>query len=625
MASRKKRAEALAIAPEGAISALGQNYFRTKNQNPSAKNHVVVADRVIIGVREKGFVDVADLMRTGIEPALNPPTMPRKTWKAIKQRKRKKKRGPRVKLDSSIEAIGINTTVFSSPIGIGKGPPPGPPPSFKKSVVKEEDQDDPYDQSDSDSSFDSEVEDAKYEYEVALDKYKDEKDEYKKRKEKIREGKPYARDLLLAQCTREMKERLKATDDYGRIIEESDVIALLKIIKACGLDYSEDGYIVYNAVRCLKDVLTYTQQREQSNQDFRDELDARLLKLKQIGGDLGRLFELNDEEYSKLPKGELEERLMAVLIIDQSCEERFSKFKTDRLEDAHLGRNDYPPTIHRASIALENHCSDVLKPKARVGGGRDDQTTPSSFAQVDFLKATDGSNAIPGKDGGIFPSVNCHSCKKYGHYKSSCPSGKKTEKDGKSKEDDDDDSIGQNHFCADLWEEDPEERDPEKEYAGENGHFNMATFSNPKVGFNCFTFSMGGDYCFAGGKLKMIDGRLLILLDTGATHHVFCNSALLRSIGPASRPRTLTTNAGKIHAGSSGTFPGIGEVYYDPNSVINVLSFDVLEDSPNFDVSYHKEGKYFSVKCVKSGKVLVFRKKFGIYVIQLDAAALYHT
>ena len=89
MNARKRRAEAVTIAPEGAVNAIGLNYFRTKNQNPGAKNHETVRDRVIITVREKEYVDVADEMRTGVATVLTRPTMPRKKWKAIQRRKQR--------------------------------------------------------------------------------------------------------------------------------------------------------------------------------------------------------------------------------------------------------------------------------------------------------------------------------------------------------------------------------------------------------------------------------------------------------------------------------------------------------------------------------------------------------
>ena len=538
MNARKKRAEAVAIATDGAVNAIGLNFFRTKNQNPSAKNHDFVRDRVIITAREKGYVDVADEMRTGQVTILLRPTMPRKKWKAIKRRNRKKKRPVKSDPSPDVEVIEASSVADSAPSPPGQGEETL---TQKLFIVKDEPDMSQDSDSDSDSSYDSEVEEAKYLYDVEMDAYKDKKDEIKKRKEKIREGRPYARDVLLAQCTREMKERLKAMEDYDRVIEESDVISLLKMIKACGLDYSEDGYIVHNAVHVLRELLTYTQDRDQTNQDYRDELDARYLKLVQIGGNLGRLFEFSDEKHSDLPTEELRERLMTVMMIDQACEERFGSFKKDRIEDAHLGRNDYPATRSRAAIALDNHNSEVLKPKARIGGNRDDLTPNASFAQVSGLKGKDGKPCVPGKDGGIYPDIDCHHCGRYGHYVGSCPSkGKKKKSDDEDGDDeDDDDGIGKQNFLANLWDEDPEECDPDYEYGGENGNLNCFTFSNAQgvrfegvedaaeepessevvpdlvppglTGLNCFTFADDVLACFllkGNGRMPSMVGLL---------------------------------------------------------------------------------------------------------------------
>ena len=632
MNARKKRAEAVAIAPEGAVNAIGLNYFRTKNQNPSAKNYETVRDRVIITVREKGYVDVADEMRTGVTTELTRPTMPRKKWKAI-QRKKKKKRPTKVEPQPEVEVV--DTTVS------GPSPPEeGMEAAARKVFIVKKEPGEEDSDSDSDSSFDSEVEEARYLYDVEMDEYKDKKDEIKKRKEKIREGRPYARDILLAQCTRDMVERLKAMEDYSKVVEDSDVIALLKMIKACGLDYSEDGYIVHNAVHVLRELLTYTQGREQTNQDFRDELDARYLKMVQIGGDLGRLFEFKDGEHSKLPDEELRERILAVMTIGQACEERFGGFKKDRIEDAHLGRSDYPATRSRAAVALDNHCSDVLKPKARIGGTRDDQTTNASFVQVDVLKGKDGKPCVAGKDGGIYPEIDCRHCGRYGHYMSACPTKyRKKKKDSESDDEvEENEVVGKLNFVANLWDEDIEETDPNQEYTGENGNFQCYTFTRGEVppteevlkGLNCFLLADDTAACFSTkvARKSEIDGRLICLLDTGASDHVICNSALLLNIRPAAKPKKMTTNAGVFWAKMVGTFPGIGTVYYDPTCVVNIVSWTALEDSNKFVITHHGKGtsggvSRFSVRNIETGKKLWFRRKYGVFVIEVDAGALY--
>ena len=83
-----------------------------------------------------------------------------------------------------------------------------------------------------------------------------------------------------------------------------------------------------------------------------------------MGGRLSTIFNLKDDTYSKCSPDEIKERIMTVIMIDQSCEERFGDFKRDRNEDDHLVRDDFP-----AAIALDNYCNVI--PKTMVDG-----TTP---------------------------------------------------------------------------------------------------------------------------------------------------------------------------------------------------------------------------------------------------------
>ena len=86
----------------------------------------------------------------------------------------------------------------------------------------------------------------------------------------------------------------------------------------------------------------------------------------------------------------------------------------------------------------------------------------------------------------------------------------------------------------------------------------------------------------------------------------------------------MTTNAGTILASKTGTFPGIGRVYYDPTCVVNILSWTQLENSKKFKITYHRgKESSFSVLNMETGKKLVFRKRFGVFVLVVEAAALY--
>ena len=98
-----------------------------------------------------------------------------------------------------------------------------------------------------------------YEYEEEMDLYDCDRKRYIKKLESIENGRMYARDVILAQCTREMREKLSNKEDFERAKNESDIITLVDLIKTCGLDFSDDGYLFKNVIHVLRDLLTYRQ------------------------------------------------------------------------------------------------------------------------------------------------------------------------------------------------------------------------------------------------------------------------------------------------------------------------------------------------------------------------------
>ena len=555
------------ITPVNAFASLKGNLYRTHAQNASAKNFLDTTERISMEVR-KSYPEIADEMLTGMRATVVMPTLPRKPRKRKKQKKMRK-----VKDEVTDVKVEDSATKGLSP-SPRKGPPPPPPSSATKVFEVESDS--------SDSSFDSEYEEEMYEYDVEMDIYNDEKKEGLKVSKAIRDGRKYAKGVILAQCTREMREKLTTKDTFEEVTRDSDIVSLLRLIKTCGLDFSDDDYLIQNAVHVLRDLLTYTQERHSSNHDYREGLDTRVQKFEQMGGRLSTIFSLKDDVYSKCSPNEIKERIMAVIMIDQSCEERFGDFKKERNRDAHLGRNDFPATRNRAAVALDNHCDFVPKAKPSIGnGGRDDATSSSSFVQYP-AKAKDGSDLVKGKDGGLYPHIQCHNCNRYGHYKGSCPK-KRREKKRKNEDDDDesDEDDEKEGLAAFGWTEDADELDSETEYGGESGNLNAFTFGDTRSDGSCFSTTVR--------YRSRTSGKLLILLDTGATHHLFCNGALLRFIGTAANPKVIVTNAGKMNVDEEGVFPGVGTVYYHPRAVINVLSLGMIESEPEKFCVRHSE------------------------------------
>ena len=234
MTSRRRRAKELSdlklITPANAIRALSGNLYRTHAQKASAKNFEETTAAIVTYIRPK-YHDAADEVMSNREVVLTRPKKPRKP---------KKKKAKRVKIDDSVkvEEVESGSEAYITPKTSRKKVKP--PPLGSGGIFKAEEEVVVVDE-DGDSSEDESEDDAQLLYEAELEDYDDERADYRERRKKLAIGRKYARDVILAQCTREMK--LKVKESFEEMKENSDVLALLGLIRTCGLDYSNEGYV----------------------------------------------------------------------------------------------------------------------------------------------------------------------------------------------------------------------------------------------------------------------------------------------------------------------------------------------------------------------------------------------
>jgi hypothetical protein len=73
--------------------------------------------------------------------------------------------------------------------------------------------------------------------------------------------------------------------------------------------------------------------------------------------------------------------------------------------------------------------------------------------------------------------------------------------------------------------------------------------------------------------------RNWVLLDTGSTVNVFCNLNMVKNIKKVEKSLLIHTNAGIFEAEYTAEFPWTNmKVWFDPNSVTNVLSMGMLQE-----------------------------------------------
>ena len=191
MTTRRKRAqearELAEITPVNASANLKGNIYRTHAQNASARIFQDTTERISMGVR-KDYPEVADEMLTRVRRVVEMPILPRKPRKP---RKRKKKRCVKDE-DTSVKIEELTTKGMSS---LSLKPPPPPPLSSATKVYEIE-------SDSSESSLDTDYEEEMYEYDVKMEAYNDEKKEGLKTLKAIKDGRKYAKGVILAQCTK---------------------------------------------------------------------------------------------------------------------------------------------------------------------------------------------------------------------------------------------------------------------------------------------------------------------------------------------------------------------------------------------------------------------------------------
>lgn len=269
--------------------------------------------------------------------------------------------------------------------------------------------------------------------ELVVTKWKEKVKRHVGREENLEAGKIKLYSTVWKLLSDGMKNKLAGVEGFELKNETSDVIWLVKNVRALVTSFDSNKPEIQSVRRTLERILTFRQTERMDNADYVRSLMSLIKVYEQYCGPYGvHLVEVNriDEDLAtavdeagdpltarvkavrkKAAIREFREKAIAMQIIEGACSKRYSTFK--RTLTLHYGveNNLYPETVDKAINALNVAESEL--PNHFRRGRREDNLM---FAQV----GEDG--LVPGTNGKTVEHITCHKCKKMGHYANKCPS-----------------------------------------------------------------------------------------------------------------------------------------------------------------------------------------------------------
>jgi hypothetical protein len=391
--------------------------------------------------------------------------------------------------------------------------------------------------------------------------------------------------VIYGQCSYSMQTKLMTSPKFEMMKKKSDCGWLLKEIKGVMNHFETSRLIHVSLDVALQNYYNYYQGPSQSLHNFYKTFKSQLEVLDHYGADVGvdRAFVdaawetldppspdsenfdslLLDYESSLLETAK--NKAIAVSFLRRVNRQKYGQLWVDLQNSFARGKDDFPINIVDEYDMLL-HYVPPHRPESRTSKPR------SGSSGIQFLqKKKNNSTPVPGRDGVLHPDIECYGCHDFGHFKPQCP--KRTDYD-------------------------------DNEHRGFQMLQIVANESTDPTTSN-ITFVQKDDRC-------VFIPPSWLLLDSQSTVSVFCNASLLRNIRRSDTSLTVYTNGGNQVSHFVGDTSLFGTVWYNPDSLANILSMASVRKTCRITMDSSIEAALF-VHCT-DGRILKFTEfESGLY------------
>ena len=377
-------------------------------------------------------------------------------------------------------------------------------------------------------------------------------EEYMTHKAQMKENKVILHTIVWDQCSKSMRVKVKGTDAYEAAKFTNDCLWLLKTIRGICLSYESSKTKVLSLDDALEQFITSCQDTK-SNDDFFKAFNSLVSIYEHLGGTLVHGNAFNDEMNTIINDSSQDEaiatkkatrlirdRILATAFIKHSGN-KFAPLRRELANAYALGDDRYPSDPFTALGVLNAYVAPAPAPREKGPAPRGNGNRHHQFAQV-------SSTPVAGTNGTIWNDVTCYNCNCIGHYSRDCP----------------DPATGKTIAAVVAAA-------PSSAGRGTGSQVSSKFLQKHEIGNS---ISNALNVLLTQASRSSLINPNWIFLDSEFTVCDFRNKALLTNIGdsPFSQILKVYTNGDSQKSTKVGTLDGFGEVWYNPESLANILS-----------------------------------------------------